>query len=85
VRKTPEQRRFYSSAAWTEASRRHRRAEPLCRRCLAAGRVVAGELVHHNPPLDKLLLLGLNPLSDEYLETLCNRCHMGELRAKRSR
>jgi hypothetical protein len=82
-RKTDEVRGFYSSAAWTAASRRHRAAEPLCRRCRAAGRVVPADMVHHNPPREELVARGLSPLDDQFLESLCNPCHMGELRAKR--
>lgn len=82
-RKTDEQRKFYSSAAWTKASTHHREIEPLCRRCRAAGKVVAAEMVHHNPPREELIARGLSPLDDEYLESLCNWHHLEELRAKR--
>jgi len=85
AKKTIEEKRFYSSRAWTEASRRHRRAEPLCRRCRARGVVSPAMLVHHSPPLVDLWRLGLNPLDDAFLESLCVGCHMGELRAKRRR
>jgi 5-methylcytosine-specific restriction protein A len=81
-RVTPEARRFYQSASWTEVSRLHRTREPLCRRCKKNGRIVAGELVHHDPPLAELLRDGKNPLSDEYLETLCMRCHQAELSSR---
>lgn len=82
-RKTDEQKAFYSSAAWTQASRRHRANDPLCSRCRERGIIQAGQLVHHNPPLDELIARGLNPLDDRYLETLCNRCHLEELRGKK--
>lgn len=82
-KKTPEQKSFYSSYAWTLASKQHRAREPLCRQCKSEGIVSKGELVHHNPPLDELKARGLNPLDDKYLETLCFNCHQKELRAKR--
>lgn len=83
AKKTPEQKRFYSSNAWTQASLRHRQGEPMCRRCYDKGLRVIGTLVHHNPPLDELVRRGLNPTDDEYLETLCDHCHLEELRNKR--
>jgi len=79
-RKTLTARRFYSGYRWTQASRRHRQDEPLCRRCKAAGITVVGELVHHNPPLEILLREGLDPYDSRYFETLCGRCHLEELR-----
>lgn len=80
-----ERRAFYHSSAWTEASRAHRVREPLCRRCKEKGRVVCGELTHHNPPLEELLAAGLNPLDDSYLESLCFNCHQRELSTRVSR
>jgi 5-methylcytosine-specific restriction enzyme A len=82
-KKTPEQKSFYSRREWTEASLRHRKTEPLCRRCRAKGYIVPVELVHHNPELQYLLDHGLSPYSDQYLESLCFNCHQSELRAKR--
>lgn len=76
-------REFYHKSKWTEASALHRCREPLCRRCKNEGRVVCGELTHHNPPLEELLRTGKNPYDDRYLETLCHNCHQKELRAKR--
>jgi hypothetical protein len=83
-RKTPEQKKFYSSAAWTAASRMHRTIEPICRRCKTGGKIEYRNLaVHHNPSYEFLVKNGLNPLSDEYLETICVKHHMEELRNKR--
>lgn len=81
-RKTPESRKFYSSAAWTQASKLHRSKEPLCRRCKAEGKIRAGYLVHHEPSLEQLQAQGLNPLDDQYLETLCIQHHQQELSKK---
>jgi 5-methylcytosine-specific restriction enzyme A len=83
-KKTSEQKKFYSSSLWTSVSRRHRVNEPLCRRCRRAGKIVAGALVHHNPPLDELIKKGLSPFDENYLETLCLPCHQKELSLKRN-
>jgi hypothetical protein len=82
-KKTVESLKFYRNSAWTRASKRHRMIEPLCRQCQAEGKVKAGELVHHNPPLEELKAKGLNPYDDRYLETLCFNHHQKELRSKR--
>lgn len=82
-RQSPEQKAFYNSNLWHRASRRHRKKEPLCRRCKKYGRVVIGVLVHHNPPLEVLQERGFNPYLDDYLETLCFPCHNKELRRKK--
>ena len=82
AKKTPEQKSFYNSHLWHRASRRHRKKEPLCRRCKKNGKIVIGVLVHHNPPLEELKERGLNPYLDDYLETLCFSCHQKELRNK---
>jgi len=83
AKKTPEKKAFYNSHLWHRTSRRHRKKEPLCRRCKKAGKIVIGTLVHHNPSLDELIERGLNPYLDDYLETLCFNCHQKELRRKK--
>jgi len=83
-RKTDEARAFYASRRWTAASIAHREREPLCRRCKARGQVVPAQMVHHNPPVEILVARGLSPYDDAYLESLCNRCHLAELRAKKN-
>jgi 5-methylcytosine-specific restriction protein A len=82
-KRTLEQHAFYQSEAWHEASRRHRRAEPLCRRCHSRGIIRQAEMVHHDPDLSQLMARGLNPLDDMYLVSLCNRCHLEDLRKKK--
>jgi 5-methylcytosine-specific restriction endonuclease McrA len=84
-KKTNDQRSFYSSRRWTETSRSHRRNEPLCRACKSVGKVTAGEMVHHDPELEILLQNGFDPFDDKYLVTLCNNCHLAELRKKKAR
>jgi len=83
ARQSPEQKAFYNSHLWHRASRRHRKKEPLCRRCKKNGNIIIGVLVHHNPPLEELQAKGLNPYLDNYLETLCFKCHNKELRRKK--
>lgn len=82
-RKTAEQKQFYSSYRWTRTSQKHRKIEPICRRCKARGIIAPGKPVHHNPPLEYLLAHGLNPYDHKYLETLCDDCHLEELRKKK--
>lgn len=79
-KKTPEDRKFYSSARWTECSRLHRIKEPLCRRCKQNEKTVPAVLVHHNPGKNDLIAAGLSPFDDKFLESLCFRCHQKELR-----
>ena len=81
--KTIKTKRFYSSGSWTRASREHRIQEPLCQECLRRGVVKSAEMVHHEPPLEILMDKGLNPLDHKYLQSLCNNCHLGHLRAKK--
>lgn len=83
-KKTDEQRAFYRSRRWTETSKSHRQSEPLCRSCKTSGRVKEGEMVHHSPELQVLIQNGLDPFNDKYLVTLCNSCHLEELRKKKS-
>ena len=82
-KKTPEQKKFYGSQAWRSTSQNYRAANPLCSRCRDRGIRTKGDMVHHNPPLEKLTERGLNPLDWQYLQTLCNRCHLEDLRAKK--
>lgn len=82
-RQPPKQKAFYNSHVWHRTSRRHRKKEPLCRKCKKEGKIVIGVLVHHNPPLEELRAKGLNPYLDDYLETLCFSCHNKELRRKK--
>lgn len=42
-----ERKSFYNSRPWKELRLRQLRLEPLCRRCLAEGKVVEATTVHH--------------------------------------
>ena len=82
ARKTPESKRFYSSAAWQKARALHLSNEPLCRRCKAEGKIRIAGIVHHDPTFEELVSGGLNPLNDEYLESICIKHHQQELSRK---
>jgi len=84
-KKTPEQKAFYQSHKWHTTSLQHRQREPLCRRCKAKGFIVPAQMVHHNPSVEELLAKGLSPFDHRYLESLCNDCHLGELREKKKK
>jgi hypothetical protein len=73
---------FYRSAAWTQKSKEHRASEPLCRKCKEIGIVTVGELVHHEPDLEYLFDNNLDPLDDQYLETICIPHHQKILKSK---
>lgn len=77
-------RKFYATYAWQQKSIQYRLSHPFCERCYEAGwRDVVSQLVHHDPPLEELIRLGLDPFDDRYLEAICNNCHLEELRKKK--
>ena len=82
-KKSLKEIRFYRSSKWTKTSVVHRVHEPLCRRCRERGVIKAAEMVHHCPDLKTLWELHKNPYDHKYLVSLCNRCHLEDLRKKR--
>ncbi len=66
-------RHLYGSPVWTAMSRAQRQAEPLCRMCMAEGRVTAGEVADHVIPHkgDEVMFW------TGELQTLCAPCHNG--------
>ncbi len=68
---------FYNSKAWKECREAYKRSVyELCERCLANGKYVPGDEVHHKIPLTPENIN--NPeitLSFENLELLCPSCH----------
>ena len=56
--------------AWTRIRDRYIHAHPLCERCLAEGRYVKAEQVHHIKPLSEG-----GSHNDENLMSLCTACH----------
>ena len=70
-------RDFYRSAAWRSARAAVvKRAHGLCERCVTAGRVTPGEIVHHKVALtpanigDPRVSLGMGNLM-----LVCRQCH----------
>ena len=57
---------------WTEASRRHRRHNPLCVYCARAGRITQAEVVDHIIPRSEAPHLMWEPSN---WQSLCKRCH----------
>lgn len=82
VNKSDADRAFYSSPAWTQASKRHRINNPLCVQCKRNNRTTAATLTHHNPDIHILIARGDSPLDDRYFESLCTPCHNRELSKK---
>ena len=80
LKKTPEQRAFYNSNAWKIVSILFRKENPLCEVCKTNNRIKKSDLVHHEPNLNYLLKNNLDPLKSEYLHSICNPCHLKELR-----
>jgi 5-methylcytosine-specific restriction enzyme A len=85
AKKTDESRAFYNDSRWHKAREAHRRLEPLCRSCQEKGIVTAAEMVHHSPEREILVARGDSPYDHRFLVSLCNKCHLGELRKKRSK
>lgn len=81
-------RRFYESPEWRRCKEVYlERANHLCERCLAKGRIEPAKIVHHKVHLteenygDKELMFGFGNL-----EALCQACHNDEHgRAKNGR
>ena len=73
---------FYSSAAWTKASRAFRKMNPLCAEHQRRGTILKADLVHHTVEVGALKARGENPLSYRWLESLCTDCHLKELRKR---
>jgi 5-methylcytosine-specific restriction protein A len=57
---------FYHTTAWRKLRKYHLVREPLCRECGAPA-----QMVDHIKPIR----LGGEPLDDNNLQSLCNRCH----------
>lgn len=69
-------RKAYSNTAWRKLRDLFLRQHPLCERCMANGRTVPAEDIHHkkspfrNGEIDYSLLL-----DEKNLEALCKKCH----------
>lgn len=80
-------RRLIQSAAWRRLRAAWISAHPLCEDCLAAGRAVPAEEVHHVCPVERaatrpqMRALCLDPGN---LRSLCRACHAEAHRRLRS-
>ena len=69
--KTAAERKFYGSGEWKRIRARQLKREPLCRTCLAAGRIRAGNTVDHITPMRD----DGSPRDPANLQTQCATCH----------
>jgi len=67
-----ERRKLYNSIAWKRLRALKLAQDALCEKCLAAGKVVPGEHVHH---VEKLSDRPDLALTLDNLQTLCAPCH----------
>jgi 5-methylcytosine-specific restriction protein A len=77
--KTDEDKAFYSSRAWTQASKQYRINNPLCVQCKRNGWITPVVLVHHNPDRRVIIARGDSPFDNKFFESLCQSCHNKEL------
>lgn len=70
-------RKFYHGKAWKATRAAYARSvDGLCERCLSAGRVVPGDIVHHKVHLTPSNISDPEvSLSFRNLELLCRDCH----------
>lgn len=80
-KKNPETIKFYTSRPWIRTSRLYRKMYPLCEECERNNIIMPAQLVHHKKKLQDIWKDKENPLSFKFLESLCNNCHLKELRA----
>jgi 5-methylcytosine-specific restriction enzyme A len=66
-----EHRSWYDTYAWKQRRRRHLLAEPLCRMCLAQGKVTPAVHVDHVDPVRG----DFNTFILSPLQSLCFPCH----------
>ena len=67
--------------AWQRLRLCHLRDHPLCEKCLAKGKVVPGEDIHHiKSPFnyDNMTIDMQLAFDDNNLQTLCKTCHQEE-------
>lgn len=83
--KDPRTEKFYHGYRWRVTSENFREMpeHALCEECHEKGLIIAVQMVHHEPELTELWKRGLNPYDHKYLHSLCNNCHLAELRGKK--
>lgn len=68
---------FYSSKAWQKCRASYKKSmKGLCEKCLKAGRIEAGVIVHHKVHIspDNIHIPEIT-MSHDNLELLCRQCH----------
>lgn len=71
-----EYRKLYKGARWRALRAAQLAREPLCKPCLAVGRVTPATVANHRTPHKGDLLLFFDP---ENLESACAPCHDGPI------
>lgn len=71
-RQSSKQRGYSASAAWNKESKAHRRANPLCVRCKARGKIKLVDLTDHILPTRYFPELFFEPSN---WQSLCIGCH----------
>lgn len=84
-KKSIESINFYNSRAWKKTSKNFRKLHPYCEQCEKNNIIVRAQLVHHKKRLQEIWKDKDNPLSYKFLESLCNKCHLAELRMYKKR
>jgi len=75
-------RKLYTTAAWTHARRAQLVRQPLCERCLVAGKVAAATVVHHRIPHKGDWVLFIDLANHE---SVCADCHDGPIQSEERR
>lgn len=73
---------FYNTVAWHRIRDRRAREEPLCRMCLAKGRMVPGRVVDHIIAVEDAPGLALDYDNTQHL---CDRCHTSKTMADKKK
>lgn len=70
-------KQFYSSKAWKDCRMAYiKSVGGLCERCLSAGRIRAGSVVHHKIRVEPWTITDASiTLDHSNLELLCRECH----------
>lgn len=75
-------RRLYKTARWTSTRKRQLSAHPMCKPCLARGRITPATVCHHKDKASKA-----NPATfyDGPFESLCAPCHDSDAQSQERR
>ena len=77
-KQTKDKQRIYNSREWRLLRDQKRRANPLCELCLANGKVVPTQAIHHKIPIETAQSFDeMKRLAFRYdnLQSLCYKCH----------